>query len=221
MDQARSSIEGIIERTLYIQTLYESGTAFAIEHGDRQFLVTAKHVVDRVLVGETVRVHSDHGLAVVSPVEIKVSDGVPDTGDVDVAVLQMPHPFPFRSSTPTLGHPEDLYVPQSIAMPTAEYHNAFSTAFVVTTRTGTIAAIVKPEHRGPFTGDLLVEIEAYQGFSGSPLIYWNSEGQARLAGVAARLSWRTIPAFGPAPVHSGLIGCFHISHALDLMNATG
>ena len=221
MDQARSSIESIIERTLYIQTLYESGTAFAIEYDDRQYLVTAKHVVDRVLVGETVRVHSDHDVAVVSPVEIKVSDGAPDSGDVDVAVLQMPHPFPFRSSTPTLGRPEDLYVPQSVAMPTAEYYCAFGTGFLVTTRTGTIAAIVKPEHRGPLTGDLLVEIEAYQGFSGSPLIYWDAEGQARLAGVAARLSWRTIPVFGPAPGHSGLIGCFHISHALDLVCAAG
>ena len=219
MSQARASIEGIIERTLYIQTLSESGTTFAINYDDQQYLITAKHVVDKVLPGETVRIHSDYGVAVVSPVKIEVSDGDPDKGDVDVAVLQMPRSLPLQSSTPTLGCPEDLFVSQSVAMPTAEYYGTFRTGFVVTTRTGTTAAIVKPEHRSPFTGDLLVGIEAYQGFSGSPVIYWDAEGQARLAGIAARLSWRKTPVFGPEHIHSGLIGCFHIGHALDLVRA--
>lgn len=217
MNQTRTSIENVVERTVYIQTPSEFGTAFAIETDDNQYLVTAKHVVDSVLPGETVRVHSDQGVMVVAPVHIRVSDGDPDTGDVDVAVLQMPRPLPFQSNPPNFGSPEDLFVPQSVAMPTTEYYSTFGTRFMVTTRTGTIAAIVKPDHRGPFTGDLLVAIEAYQGFSGSPVIYWDMEGQPRLAGVAARLSWRTIPTFGPGPVHSGLIGCFHISHALDLI----
>lgn len=217
MNQDRASIENIIERTLYIRTPFEWGTVLAIEYENQQFLVTAKHVVDKLLPGETIRLHSENGAAVVSPGKIKLSGGDPDKGDVDVAVLEMPRKFPFRGSTPHIGSPEDLFVPQSVAMPTAEHFGTFNAGFVVTTRTGTIAAIVKPEHRGPFTGDLLVGIEAYQGFSGSPIIYWDAEGQAKVAGVAARLSWRTIPAFGPEPVHSGLIGCFHISHVLDLI----
>ena len=217
MNQDRASIESIIERTLYIRTPFEWGTVLAIEYENQQFLVTAKHVVDKLLPGETISLHSEQGVAEVSPVKIKLSGGDPDNGDVDVAVLEMPLKIPFRGSTPHIGIPEDLFVPQSVAMPTAEYFGTFNTGFVVTTRTGSIAAIVKPEHRGPFTGDLLVGIEAYQGFSGSPIIYWDAEGQAKVAGVAARLSWRTIPAFGPRPVHSGFIGCFHISHVFDLM----
>lgn len=128
-------------------------------------------------------------------------------------------PYPFKAVSPFWAPAEDLFVSQDIVMPTAEHYGTFKTSFIVTTRTGTIAAIVKPGHRGPFTGDVLVGIEAYQGFSGSPIVCWGTDGQAKLAGVAARLSWRSIPAFGPGNVHSGFIGCFHIGHALDLVRA--
>ena len=218
MDQARQSIQGMIERTFHIQTITESGTAFAIEYGDNQYLVTAKHVVAGMLRGETVRAYSDLVGAVVSPVEVKVSDGNPDEGGVDVAVLQMPRPFNFQGSTPTLGRPDDLYVPQSVAMTTAEPSFAELAPVVIATRTGTVAAIVKPNQRGKYTGDFLVDIEAYPGFSGSPIICWDAEGQPRFAGVAARYSWRTVPAFGSAPVHTGFVGCFHISHVSDMIH---
>ena len=156
MNQARESIEGVIERTFHIRTMFNSGTAFVIENNDQQYLITAKHIVDGVLLGETVRLSSGLGITVVAPVEIAVGKGQPDQGGVDVAVLKVPQVFSFQSSTPALGRPEDLFVPQNIAMPTAEHFHDFGTGFGVTTRTGTIAAIVKPEHRGPYTGDLLV-----------------------------------------------------------------
>ena len=121
MNPDRTSMEGIAERTFYIQTLSESGTTFAITCDDQQYLITAKHIVDKVLPGETVRIHSNHGVAIVSPIKIEISDGDPDQGDVDVAVLQMPRPLPLQSNTPALGSPEDLFVSQNVAMPTAEY----------------------------------------------------------------------------------------------------
>ena len=82
-----------------------------------------------------------------------------------------------------------------------------------------MAKIVKAEHRGPYTGDFLVDIQAYQGLSGSPIFDWDPEGQVSVVGIAARLSWRSIPAFGTSPVHNGLIGCFHIECAVDLIGS--
>ena len=221
MKLAGSDIENMIERTVYIRTSAGDGTAFALERSGQQYLVTAKHVVkngiDDLLPGETVRIHSDQGMAVKSVKKIKVSHGDPDIGDVDVAVLQLNQSLPFQGNAPALGCPEELFVPQTVAMPTAEHWSGFRTSFVITTRTGSIGKIVKPEHRLPHTGDFLVEIEAYPGFSGSPIVCWNAEGQARLAGVATRYSWRKMQTFGSTPVHSGFIGCFYIQHAIDLI----
>ena len=224
MNQAGSDIANLIERTFHIRTSVNGGTAFAIEQDDRQYWITAKHVIegaaDRVLPGETVRIYTEDGQAVVTPVQrIFASPGDIGGGAVDVAVLELARRFTFDGESPTIGCPEDLFVTQNVAMPSAEHWTAFGTELGITTRTGTIAKVVKPEYQGSATGDFLVDIEAYQGFSGGPIIYWDSDGKARLAGVAARLSWRQIPSFGSSPVHTGFIGCFHIQHALDLIQA--
>ena len=222
MKQARLNLANVLERTFHIRTSVSNGTALAIEINDLQFLVTAKHLVmsgsDSVLKGETIRLYTDVGQIVVPQVvEIAVGDGDPDQGGVDVAVLKLSQSFNFNSESPTTVRPEDLFVTQRVAMPSAEHWTAFGISFGITTRTGTIAKIIKPENRGKATGDFLVGMEAYQGFSGSPIICFDEEGKVGFAGVAARLSWRSIQVFGPGPVHTGFIGCFHIQHALTLI----
>ena len=219
MNQARADISGVIERTFHIRTPNNSGTAFAIEHDERQYMITAKHVIDGTPQGEAVYIFSDLGPIAVSPSKTEVSDGDPDKGAVDVAALKLPRPLSLQSSTPTLGDPEDLFVPQVVAMPTAEHVSMFGASFIVTTRTGTVAAVVKNGQRGPSTGDFLVEMEAYPGFSGSPIVYWDADKRPRVAGVAARISYRYIPQFEFGRVHTGLIGCFHIAHAMELIRA--
>ena len=101
-------------------------------------------------------------------------------------------------------------------MPTAEYFISYSTlgAPVIVARTGTIAAIV--ESRGVHTGDLMVGIEAYPGFSGSPVVYWDAGGLPRIGAIAARWTHHTAPNIGA--VHSGFLGCFHIKHATELIS---
>ena len=154
------NIQGVIERTCHIKTRVNWGTAFAIEFNKRQYLITAKHIVDnangKVRPGETVDICTDFGPQAVTPLKIEVSDGDPDQGDVDVAVLQMPRSLSFQSSTPILGRREDLFLTQRVAMPTSEYFGVFGAPFVVTTRTGIISAIMKRGHRGPYTGDFLL-----------------------------------------------------------------
>ena len=217
MNHARQDIANIIERTVGIRTSANVGTAFVIEYSDQQYLVTAKHVVNDLLPGETIRLFLEQGMEVRPIGRIEVSRGDPDSGDVDVAVLQLDQLLPFQDNPPALGRLEELFVPQPVAMPTAEHWVGFGTGFVITTRTGSIGKIVKPEHRTNHTGDFLAEIKAYPGFSGSPIVCWDEGGQARLAGVATRFSWLTVQQLGP--VHSGYIGCFHIQHAVDLIGS--
>ena len=222
MNQARPDIGNVIERTVHIRTSIDSGTSFAIEHEDHQYLVTAKHVISNGIDGvrpeETIRLYTDDRRMMVASVQRPAASGdEPNSGGVDVAVLELSQRISFAGNSPAIGRPEDLFVTQNISMASTEHLIAFGTDFGITTRTGTIAKIVNPNNRGAFTGDFLVDIEAYHGFSGSPVIYCDSEGQARLVGVAARMSWRTIPTFGAAPVPSGLIGCLHIQRAIGLL----
>ena len=222
MKKARCEITNIIERTFHVRTSFESGTAIAIEVDGDQFFVTAKHLVmsaaGGVMKGETVRLYTDTGqILLPQVVEIMVGEGVPDEGGIDVAVLKLSQRFNFQRESPTIFKPEDLFPTQRVAMPSAEHWSDFGSSFGITTRTGTIAKIVKPENRGPATAEFLVEMEAYQGFSGSPIACYDEEGQIGLAGVAVRLSWRSIQVFGPGPVHTGFIGCFHVQHAINLI----
>ena len=224
MTNAPPVIANMIERTFHIRTAVNSGTAFVIECEGLQCLVTAKHVVATGFVGvgpgETIRLYGDQGQMYVASVQqIAANPEDPDGGGIDVAVLELSHQFEFDGNTPVLAGRGDIFLTQSVAMPSMEHWTAFGGQFGITTRTGTVAKVVQPGRRGPFTGDFLVEIEAYQGFSGSPIVAWDAEGNARLTGIAARMSWRTVPTFGTAPVHSGFVGCFFVQHALELARA--
>ena len=222
---AQAEIANMVQRTFYIRRSFASGTAFAIEQDQHQYLVTAKHVVvtaqDTIHQGETIRLYSDGGqLMVFSVVSMAACDGDPDSGGIDVAVLELSDSIPFTGSSPDTGCPEDLHVVQNIIMPTAEFSTAFGPAFGIGVRTGSVAKmIVRPESRSAHTGDYLVMAEAYPGFSGSPVLSLDEEGKVSLVGIAARFSWRNIPAFNNAPVHTGLIGCFHIAYALEAIRA--
>ena len=218
MIRKRADIRGIIERTLRITTLNGNATAFAVDIDDRQYLVTAKHVADKILVGETVRIQGEPGVAIVSPDGIALGDGNADEGGVDVAVLRLNNPIPFQSHPLPLGSPEDFFITQDVAIPTTEHFVQFENFRppLVVTRTGTVAALV--ESRGMHTGDMLVEIQAYPGFSGSPVVYWDAKERPRVGAVAARWSYRApLSELGPNSIHSGFIGCFHIHHVSDLI----
>ena len=211
-----------MERTLHIRTPANNGTAFAINVGDQQYLITAKHMVGGILPGETVRVQTKLSVEAMSFAEVALGVGDPGEGGVDVAVLRPMKPLSFRSDPPALGRQEDMFVTQNVSMPTAEHFGQFESlgAPVVVVRTGTVAAIV--ESRSTHTGDLLVGIGAYPGFSGSPVVYWDRKGRPRIGAVAARWSHRSlVPELGSDRIHSGFIGCFHIGHALDLIRGMG
>ena len=224
MKQAPLDMANILERTFHIRTSVDSGTALGIEFDEKQYLVTAKHLIEsgsnRVLPGGTIHLYTDKGLLLTEQVlHTAASPGNPEEGGVDVAVLRLRAQVTFSSESPTVGKPEDLFVTQTVAMPSAENFSDFGISFGIITRTGTIAKLVRAENRGPYSGDFLVGMEAYPGFSGSPIICCDEEGDVSVVGVAARWSGRPLQKFGSGLVHTGLIGCFHMQHALKLMQS--
>ena len=49
-----------IQRTFHIKRGDASGTAFAIDRASRQYLVTARHVVDGITSGDTIAVFHEN-----------------------------------------------------------------------------------------------------------------------------------------------------------------
>ena len=222
MNKVRSNLEDIISRAFHIRTTVDNGTGVFIELDNRQYLVTAKHLVanatNEVLRGETIRAHGNDGqLTVVKVENTAFTSDDPDQGGTDVAVLEVAQPLRFDSDSPAIGIRDELSVLQPVAMLSAEHYAGFGPAFGIVTRSGNVAKIVKLGMRSKFTGDFLADITAYPGFSGSPIVSWNEEGKIILTGVAARFSWRSVPQLGINQAHTGFIGCFHFQHAIDLI----
>ena len=220
---AHFQIRDVIERTLYIQTSVLSGTAVAVDAGSRQFLVTAKHVVEQpdrsIAPDEQIVIGHDAGIAHATSLKaVSTSCGDPDSGDVDIAVLELHQKLSFSALSPTLANRGDVYLLQTVCMPTAELWLNFGPQFGMPVRTGNIAR-VQPDDRGPYTGDFLISIVAYPGFSGSPIVCWDEGRTPQLAGIAARYSWHESPEFGPGRFSTGVLGCFFIDHAVDLIRS--
>ena len=96
----------IIYRTFHIRWNGFTGTGFTIDHGSKQYLVTARHVVDGIESGKSIKIFHDNKWRdfVVNVVGI-------GKGDVDVAVLacsvRLSPSFPLIASSKdiTTGHP--------------------------------------------------------------------------------------------------------------------
>ena len=152
MNQARPDIGNVIERTVHIRTSIDSGTSFAIEHEDHQYLVTAKHVIsnriDGVRPGETIRLYTDDRRMMVASVQRPAASGdEPNSGGVDVAVLELSQRISFASNSPAIGRPEDLFVTQNISMASAEHLIAFGTDFRHHYQNGHNCQDCEPEQR--------------------------------------------------------------------------
>ena len=216
MNRGQSEIANMIERTFWIRTTFQNGTAFVIDEGDHQYLVTARHLIESQDRNDSVLVYGEGRGVIVAPVQrIAVGTGDINSGGIDVAVMELSSPISFDSDPLPIGCPEDLFVTQEVVMPSAEHWAAFGTDFGITTRVGTIAKVVDAENRSSRTGDLLVDVEAYPGFSGSPILYRDMEGHAKIVAVAAKWTYRSVPDL--APGHSGFIGCYYIQHAMTLI----
>ena len=226
MSTVPSEITTIIERTFHIRTPIGVGTAFFIDVEDSQYLITAKHVianaVDSLAPAESIRIGSDSGsTAVVHVARLATGAGDPDAGGIDIAVLELQRKFPFSYTSPPIAGPQDLYPTQEVIMPSAELWTAFGSASGITFRNGSISRVNRLPERSVHMGEFTVAIEAYGGFSGSPVFCRDEEKTLKLAGVAARYSWQQIPNLGNAFVHTGMLGCFYMQHALDAINDLG
>lgn len=99
--QASMATANIIHRTFHIKwetsTGISTGTAFAIDHASKQYLVTAHHVVEGIESGNAIKIHHEREWKDLPVNVVGIGEG-----DIDVAVLacstQLAPPLPLIAS---------------------------------------------------------------------------------------------------------------------------
>ena len=172
----------VIHRTFHIRCGDRTGTSFAIDRGDRQYLITARHVVPRIATGDALNIfHEKQWTSIVVTV---VGVG---TDDIDVAVLACPvrlaPPHPLEASSKGLTVGQDIYFlgfPFGCDAAAEDINRNFPLPFV---KAGIASAIT-------FESPSRIYIDAHgnTGFSGGPVVF-KEPGQRtnefKVAGITA------------------------------------
>ena len=222
----------IIYRTFHIQWNGDTGTGFTIDHGSKQYLVTARHVVDGIDSGNAIKIFHDNKWKdlVVNIVGI-------GKGDVDVAVLACSvrlsplHPLVASSAALTYGQQVFfLGYPFGWDAGSEQINRGVPLPFV---KAGIISAMVYGD-----ASRLYLDAHGNRGFSGGPVVFvphGQPKNELRVAGI---VSYYPIPQLLPIvdrggtvitdqeskPIgyvteNPGFVVAIDIRHALELIDA--
>ena len=222
----------VIRRTFHIAWGAGTGTAFAIDRAGKQYLVTARHVVEGIRSGDEIAVSRRQQWH-------KITVDVVGTGgdDVDVAVLacpiQLAPPLPLEASSEGLVYGQTasfLGFPFGWDSGAWEITGDFPLPFV---KAGIVSAI-------PLGKPTLIYIDGHgnKGFSGGPVVFVSNgrpANELRVAGIVANyptpLREPIVDKHGDAivddhnepfaffPENPGLVVAYDIRHAVELIDA--
>lgn len=188
----------VISRVFQISGPATSGTAFAIDHHDKQYLITARHVIEGVYFPSTIEIYHEQQWKNIDA--NLVGSG---SGDLDIAVLScsvgLAPPFSLVASADGISHGQPLYF---LGFPfgwrwetqVLSDHN-FPTPFI---KAGILSGASND------FSFLFVDGHGNKGFSGGPVVFQPDvrSNEFRVAGVVARLP--TTP-FNPVVNEDGII----------------
>ena len=166
----------VLQRVLCIRQGQYVGTAFTIDHDARQYIVTARHVVDGVASGGSIAVRHERRW-----VEVPIAIVGLGNDETDVAVLA--HAKPVTPSY-SLRIEASFRIGQSVAFVgfpfgwdsgSENINNGFPIPFV---KAGIISGWVD----GP-RSRIYVDAHGNPGFSGGPLVLRNESGELAIIGI--------------------------------------
>ena len=226
----------VIHRTFHIGWNGFAGTAFTIDHGSKQYLVTARHVVEGIESGKAIKIFRDKEWKdlVVNVV------GIGKSKKMDVAVLAcstlLSPPFQLVASLEHLGPGQTisfLGYPFGWVSGGEEINRGIPLPFV---KAGIVSAI-------EFGDVVRIFLDAHgnKGFSGGPVVFvpdGRPENELRVAGIVSRLpptppsTWQPIVddrgklsrdregnPIGYVQENPGIVIAIAIKHALELIDA--
>ena len=221
----------VIHRTFHIRYQGASGTAFAIDRNDRQYLVTARHVVPDIVSDSPIEILHERQWKTIQVTVVGVG-----SGDTDVAVLACPVRLApsnqLEASSDGLIFGQKVYFlgfPFGWNSGSDSINRDFPLPFV---KTGIVSAMLcnEPSH-------IYIDAHGNEGFSGGPVVFvpdGQPQSVLRVAGIVAAAA---IPLLKPVvdesrtPINAdghpiayfaenqGLVVAFYIHHATDLIDA--
>lgn len=216
---AQDAVPGeILQRTLFIKSGEEAGTAFKVDYKSKVYLVTARHVAAALPVeGGKIQVRQ---LQQWTDYKI-VKKILPSSDQVDIAVLQTEETVskPYEI---TWSDKDSVTFGQQIWFLGYPYGlgTQFSNAEIPFIKRGTLSAIDASNHDA-----VLWYIDGFNnpGFSGGPIIYWDfNEHAIRILGVVkgykfenAKVLVNGVEQDTNLLVNSGILVGYSIKHAFD------
>ena len=230
--EATMITSNIIHRTFHIQWNGDTGTSFTIDHGSKQYLVTARHVVDGIESGNAIKIFHDNKWK-----ELVVNVVGIGKGNVDVAVvacsvrLSPSLPLIASSKDITYGHPVSfLGYPFGWDAGNEQINRGVPLPFV---KAGIVSAMV--------FGDIswfFLDAHGNKGFSGGPMVfvpYGQPKNELRVAGIivayptpeylpivdhnGAEITDKKGKPIGYVKENPGFVVAIDIRHALELIDA--
>ena len=222
----------VIQRTFHIRYGDTAGTAFAIDRGSRQYLVTARHVVKDITSANSIEILHERQWKTLS-----VEVGGIGADAIDVSVLACPirltPPHPLLASNAGLAYSQQVYFlgfPFGWHSGMENLNRELPVPFV---KAGIVSAMIT----GP-ASRIYIDAHGNRRFSGGPVVFapnGKSVGELRVAGIVSeapkpRLETVVDKAGRPLvgddgkpmayfPENQGLVMAFDIRHATDLIDA--
>ena len=222
----------VIHRTFHIRYRNGTGTAFAIDRDGRQYLITARHLVEGVAAGDSVELFHEKQWKKLA-VDVV---GIGSNG-IDVTVLacpiQLAPPLPLEASNAGLAFGQSVYF---LGFPFAwdsgleNMNRGLPVPFV---KAGVVSAMIPGN-----ASHIYVDAHGNKGFSGGPVVFVPNGRQLNEFCVAGVVSNYPTPILEPVvtrsgdqltdvnnrsvayfPENPGLIVAFDIRHATDMIEA--
>lgn len=179
-----------IFRTFLIRWLDDTGTGFTIDHEQRQYLLTARHVVEGIESGNSVLIFHDNQWKSLPITVVGIGEG-----DIDITVLACSIPlspsYPLHATTYSLAYGQEVSIlgyPFGIHFGGEEINRGIPLPIV---KAGIVSAI---EH-----GDVnrvILDVHGNEGFSGGPLLFVpadNRNEELHVAGIVSSYLSRRRP----------------------------
>ncbi|MBZ0304076.1 MAG: serine protease [Anaerolineae bacterium] len=211
----------ILQRTLFIGHQGSLGTGFTVDQDDRQYLVTARHVVGNIRDGDIVDIYHDNQWKQTEVKRIEVP-----RPDIDILVLapsqQLTPSLKFFATSEGLGVSQDIYF---LGFP---YGWRSSDAYTLTLNNGFPFPLVKKgiiSAFGPNVDYFLIDGHNNPGFSGGPVVF--SDGKKiKVAGVISGYRISNEPIFDSSghtnfyyKYNTGIVKGYDIRFAVDAIKA--
>jgi hypothetical protein len=214
----------ILQQTFKIKYGDSIGTCFTIDIEDKQYIITARHVVEKIMASDMISIQHNKQWVNLS---VGLVGLCPD--DVDVAVLspskQLSPAHALIPDTSGLYLSEDIYFlgfPYGLQIEVGPELNADFPLPLV--KKGIVSSF---EFQANVLSLMLLDGHNNPGFSGGP-VYYSAAGKndSRVAGVISgyRYEWEPVYAQGQATDfkyqgNTGIIVAWSINHALKVIQA--